>query len=159
RAQVRALRVTSDIVATRLAMLQPERTNDRGEFRVFGLTPGEYLLSATPAGSSASSLNMPSSSADGETEDYGPTYYPSVPSIASAQRVRVGLSQEIANLNIALAPTPLARITGTAFTSTGAPMANAVVRLSPTAFLADIASARAKADGSFELRNIPPDQY
>lgn len=46
-AQVRALRYTSRTGVRRLQMSGGASTDDRGMYRLYGLTPGEYVLSAT----------------------------------------------------------------------------------------------------------------
>src|SRR5205814_4996396 len=58
-------------------------TNDIGEFRIFGLPPGQYYLSATLR----NGMMMM-----GESDDrsgYAPTYYPGTPNVAEAQRINI----------------------------------------------------------------------
>ena len=75
-----------------------DQSDDTGAFRIFGLAPGDYYVSATlrsgPGGDSA----------DGTV--YAPTYYPGTGSLAEAQRVTLSIAQEQGNVNFALLPVP-----------------------------------------------------
>lgn len=144
----------------RLVMVaRPDQTDDIGQYRIFGLPPGDYYVSATLrsfAGFGA------------ESEDrsgYAPTYYPGTPNLAEAQRVTVALGQELPNVGFALMPTRTARISGTAFNSEGKPVANAFVMLGEnmrgpgvTMFMGG-GGARVRPDGSFTISNVPPGEY
>src|ERR1019366_10603624 len=85
-------------------------TNDIGEYRIFGLAPGQYFVSASTQTNVMNGLmDVPSDDRSG----YAPSYYPGTPNIAEAQRVTVGLGQSLIDINLALTPTRLARISGT----------------------------------------------
>lgn len=85
-------------------------TNDIGEFRVFGLPPGQYYVSATMR-----TFTVGDSGDSDDRTGYAPTYYPGTPNVAEAQRVTVGLGQTLGNINMALIATP----TATVVTATG----------------------------------------
>ncbi|HEV3139958.1 MAG TPA: carboxypeptidase-like regulatory domain-containing protein, partial [Vicinamibacterales bacterium] len=87
---------------------RPGTTNDIGEFRLFAIPPGQYYLSATMRNMSMS----PFDSTD-DRSGYAPTYFPGTPNVAEAQRVTVAVGQTITDLNMALIPTKLARVSGT----------------------------------------------
>jgi hypothetical protein len=143
------------------------QTNDLGQFRLFGLPPGEYYVSATlrsmdlmmgdmmggPGGPVGSTTNS----------GYAATYYPGTPSPADAQRVTVAVGQEVGSVDIALAPVKLAKITGTAMGSDGKPMAGAMVMLMPAMREAMLfmpgGTSRTSRDGQFTLSNVPPGDY
>jgi hypothetical protein len=80
--------------ARRLVAESGGSTDDRGEFRVFGVPPGEYVIvarfDATDLGSR-------------DRVRYVPTYYPGTADVREAQRVTVGLGQEVPGITIALA--------------------------------------------------------
>jgi Carboxypeptidase regulatory-like domain len=142
------------------------QTNDLGQFRLYGLPPGEYYVSATlqtmdlamgdmmgpvgPVGSSPPS-------------GYAPTYFPSTPSPADAQRVTVESGQELGSLDIALAPVKLAKISGTVMGSDGKPLAGATVMLLPNMrdamFFMPGGTSRSSRDGQFTLSNVVPGDY
>src|SRR4029078_997944 len=65
-------------------------TDDLGQFRVYGLAPGDYFVSASfnPPGEAATALGYP------------PVYYPGTPSAAESRRIRIGLGEETQNINV-----------------------------------------------------------
>src|SRR5882762_9279728 len=87
----------------RLVAVSGNSTDDRGEFRMFGVPPGDYVMIAT----------------FGEMElgardrvRYVPTYYPGTPIASEAQRVTVGLGQEVSGMVIALTRAATATVRG-----------------------------------------------
>src|SRR5205823_1449033 len=78
-------------------------TDDRGEFRIFGIPPGEYVIvarfSATHWGAR-------------DRVRYVPTYYAGTPVAAEAQRVTVAAGQEVSAITIALARAATATVHG-----------------------------------------------
>ena len=103
---------------------RPATTNDIGEYRIFALPPGQYFVSATYRGGQ---LAFDTQSDD--RSGYAPTYYPNGASIADAQRVTIGVGQTVSDINFALSPTRLARVTGTAVDSDGKPLVGAMVMM------------------------------
>ncbi|HEX7777941.1 MAG TPA: carboxypeptidase-like regulatory domain-containing protein, partial [Vicinamibacterales bacterium] len=105
-------------------------TNDRGEYRIFGLEPGTYLVSARPSSAGGTSPMIalataevdaaldalraprpqpgaapnrpPESSATVRPFDYAPIYYPGVAARADASPVTLVAGQEAAGLDFAL---------------------------------------------------------
>ncbi len=137
-------------------------TNDIGDYRIFGLAPGQYYLSASNRGGAAGTVvinNMMGGSDD--RSGYAPTYFPGTPNVAEAQRVTVGLGQTIADMNMALVPTRTARVTGTAVDSTGKPLSGAVVMMMQRtgASIGGMSGGQVKPDGTFTLSNIAPGDY
>jgi len=132
------------------------QTDDTGAFRLYGLMPGEYyvsaLLRALPADDTADSTG------------YAPTYYPGTGSVTEAQPVSLGVSEE-ASITFALMAVRTARVSGSIITSTGVPLSNGMVMLlAPDAAggggpLAFGAGNRIRADGSFALANVAPGAY
>ena len=95
-------------------------TDDLGQYRIFGLMPGDYVVraslrtnpNATPTGPNA---------AEGPL-GYPGTYYPGVADVAQAQTVTVSLGQELSSVAFPLVPARLARISGTVMNSEGRPL-------------------------------------
>src|SRR5258708_33491835 len=111
-------------------------TNDLGLFRVYGLPPGEYYVSATLRNMSSIMMDMLGGGGGGpsgsnQSAGYAATYYPASPSPAEAQRVTLAVGQELGSVDIQLQPVRLAKISGTAVGSDGQPMAGAMVMLMP----------------------------
>ncbi len=131
------------------------QTDDTGAFRLYGLMPGDYYVSALLRA-------LPADDASDST-GYAPTYYPGTGSVTEAQPIALGVSEE-ASIAFALQAVRTARISGSVITSTGVPLSNGMVMLlaadgaggGPMAFGA---GNRIRADGSFLLSNVAPGAY
>jgi protocatechuate 3,4-dioxygenase beta subunit len=138
------------------------QANDIGEYRVFGLAPGQYYLSSTVQ---ALTLAMPvgnSVDVSGQNSGYAPTFYPGTPDAASAQKVTVGAAQTLSGVDIALTPTRLATITGSAVDSEGRPIAGSVFatpRGSGVGLGVGGVGGPLREDGTFTIPNVPPGEY
>jgi protocatechuate 3,4-dioxygenase beta subunit len=131
-------------------------TDDLGQFRVFGLMPGEYVVSA-----SVRSINPGIANAnDGDRDGYPPTFYPGTPNVTEATTVTVGAGEE-ASLQFSLQPARLARITGRVVDSQGRPVTNAMLMLSTSSGNGGVVSsgAQVRGDGSFVLNGVPPGEH
>jgi hypothetical protein len=149
------------------------QTNDLGQFRMYGLPPGEYYISATLRNTDimmldAAMLGGPSSGASGSTPSsgYAPTYFPGTTSAANAQRVAVAVGQEAQNTDFALAPVRLAKITGTVMTSDGKPLEGGIVTAMPASRSGEVGLAlmggstgRTSKDGNFSITSVAPGDY
>jgi protocatechuate 3,4-dioxygenase beta subunit len=158
-------------------------SDDRGAFRIFGLPPGEYLVSATATGPgriiaplieaaggrglAIRSITVGRGGGPGggrgfveeepESTGYAPTYYPGAITSADAARLRLAAAQELAGLDFQLQLVPLATIRGTVAEARGN------VILVPEdgvgGLLAQGLRAPVQADGSWMIRNVPPGKY
>jgi protocatechuate 3,4-dioxygenase beta subunit len=142
------------------------QTNDLGQFRLYGLPPGEYYVSATLRAMDLAIGDMMSPGGpvgSSPSSGYAPTYFPSTPSPADAQRVTVETGQELGSIDIALAPVKLAKISGTVMGSDGKPLSGATVMLMPnmrdTMFFMPGGTSRTSHDGQFTLSNVVPGDY
>jgi hypothetical protein len=137
-----------------------DTTDDQGHFRLFGLPPGEYLVSASFR-SGGGEATDPS----GENTGYAPTYYPGTSSVADAQRVTVALGQEQSSVIFSLIATRLVRVTGAVLNSQGTPMQNGTVILTPASSrvtapaVTGNLSGRIDGSGQFRVINVPPGRY
>ena len=129
-------------------------TDDNGEFRLFGITPGQYYLQATwrsNMGFGPGADNQPA---------YAPMFFPGVLDAAEAQRFTIGISQQLSDLVMALKPTRAVRVSGTVLSSDGRPgtgMLN-VMRIAGMGFTSNM-GAMINPDGSFQLNAVPPGEY
>lgn len=128
-------------------------TNDVGEFRLFAIPPGQYYLSATmrPMGM-------------GDSDDrsgYAATYFPGTTNMAEAQKVTVGLGQVITDLNMALLPTRVSRVSGTAVDAQGRPFTGMVMTVprGDSVMMMFGPPAQIKPDGSFVVGGLAPGRY
>jgi uncharacterized protein (DUF2141 family) len=143
-------------------------TNDQGYFRVFGLPPGEYYVSASVRTIDTMVMDMLGGAGGGPSgsnnnSGYAASYYPGTASPAEAQRVTLGVGQELSSLDIQLQPVKLAKITGVASASDGRPMSGALVMLMPTmkeaVGLMPGGTSRTDKDGNFTLSGVAPGEY
>jgi protocatechuate 3,4-dioxygenase beta subunit len=156
-------------------------TNDIGQYRLYGLPPGEYYVSATLGGApimqmdggaagtvavrTAMVAGAASPSASAPTSGYAPTYYPGTTTGADAQRLALSLSQELQGADFALVPVRLASVSGTVINSSGQPVQGTMVNL--TAINRDTTgpifalgnSARTDRNGNFTINAVPPGDY
>jgi protocatechuate 3,4-dioxygenase beta subunit len=138
------------------------QANDVGEYRIFGLAPGQYYLSSTVQ---ALTLAMPignSVEVSGQNSGYAPTFYPGTADAASAQKLTVGVAQTLSGVDIALTPTRLATITGSAVDSEGRPMAGTVFatpRGNGVGLGLGGVGGPIRPDGTFTIPNVPPGTY
>jgi protocatechuate 3,4-dioxygenase beta subunit len=143
-------------------------TNDLGQYRIYGLPPGEYYVSATLRNMNSMVMDILGGGPGGPTgsnqnSGYAATYYPSTPTPGEAQRVALAVGQELASVDIQLQPVRLAKITGTAVGSDGKPMTGAMVMLMPTMkdalqFMPG-GTSRTDKDGNFTLNSVTPGEY
>jgi protocatechuate 3,4-dioxygenase beta subunit len=141
----------------RLAPVGSGTTNDLGEFRVFGLMPADYVVSAGVRGSIA--LNVTPNPND-VNEGYPPTYYPGTLSPAEAQTVTVAAGQET-SLSFSLLPARMMRVSGVVVDSQGRPAAGSPVTLrSPSgAGFMSLMAGLVAADGTFTITNVTPGEH
>jgi hypothetical protein len=131
------------------------QTDDLGQFRLYGLAAGDYIVMANP---SMGVQAMPTES-DVEPTGFGPTYAPGTPSRADAARIRVAPGTE-ASIDIRLTETRVYSITGTVMNSqgeTGRSMSVMLMRSesnAPSSVGMSVATS-----GTFTLRNVPPGEY
>ena len=129
-------------------------TDDRGEFRIFGVPPGEYVMVAKFEVMEFGSRDR---------ARYVPTYYPGTPAASEAQRVTVAAGQEASGIVI-----PLARATTT--TLRGTVRGSGQTPMGPLTFItarelggatADHHTGMATAanDGSFTIGGLLPGTY
>jgi protocatechuate 3,4-dioxygenase beta subunit len=137
----------------------PRLTDDLGQFRVSGLTAGEYYVVALSGALTAS----PSFSSVADVGGFLPSYYPGASSVAEAQRVQLGASHDVAGLTLTVVPTSTYRVSGTVVDSKGQPMASALVSIVPVdgpGLKAPISGrTQAFADGRFAISRVPPGTY
>jgi carboxypeptidase family protein len=132
-------------------------TNDIGEFRLFGIPPGQYYISATWR-----NLNMAPNANPNDRTAYAPTYFPGTTSVNDAQRITLLAGQELNNVLMALNPIKAARVSGTATGADGKPMTQAMIMVSQSngGFGFTMSGAgQVRPDGTFTIVGIAPGDY
>jgi len=91
-------------------------TNDLGEYRIWGLSPGRYYIRATYSrrmqGESAASAHE---EREGQQFAYAPGYYPGVPEASQAVAMELKAGQELPGLDVRLTPTKAFTVRGRVF--------------------------------------------
>jgi hypothetical protein len=134
-------------------------TNDLGDYRVFGLAPGEYLVSVRTR-QFGSQLTMGPGGAGDRTEGWLPTYYPGTTRAAEAQLVRVGPGRETV-ADFSAVPGRLVRVAGMVTSATGRSVSglNVFLGVQTSNSSGQINGGSIAADGSFSIGNVPPGDY
>jgi protocatechuate 3,4-dioxygenase beta subunit len=127
------------------------QTDDMGEFRLFGIAPGQYYLSATWRATN------PTNSEDKTA--YAPIYYPGTDNVAQAQRLTVAVGQQISDIVMALKPIRATRVSGTATTSDGRPMSGSVMLMSTEGYGFNFVGSGSLRDGNFSVNGVAPGTY
>jgi hypothetical protein len=154
--QVQAMHYQNVQGIRRLVAATTRSTNDVGEFRLFGLAPGEYFLSATLRNNV-----VPMARDAGSSDTYSATYYPGTPSASAAQPLTIAPGQTMSGMNMMLLPVRSVRVSGTAVDSAGQPVKNAAVMAGVRAAggLQFTGSAPIAADGAFTIQGLAPGEY
>ncbi len=130
-------------------------TDDRGEYRLAGLTPGKYILSAeaTVSGPAKSAFVM--------------QFAPGVTDPVAAQTIDLAPGNTRPGVDIRLRRVPVVTVRGKvtlpdSVVTPGSEVMVALLARNPAPVTAPVAPAQftqANADGSFLLRNVPPGAY
>ena len=143
-----------------------DTTDDTGAFRLYGLPPGDYYVTATPRRVEDRTGRPPGNAVPGRG---APIFFPGTANRELAQRITVDVSGE-ARADMQLSDVITSRVTGTVLTSTGAPASGAMVTLvardldfAPGGGIDNLGPLRitddAAADGTFELTGVPPGSF
>jgi uncharacterized protein (DUF2141 family) len=141
-------------------------TNDLGEFRIFGLAPGRYYISAEMPewNRVVGDREFSSSEKNSGEKGYAKVYYPSALEAASASSIYVKEGEEISSIDIFMKEVTVYRVRGKVqylFAHKGAGDTQLVVahRGQSTDWHPVAMLAVAKADSSFEIPELAPGEY
>ena len=143
----------------RLAGGASGQTNDLGEFRVSGLTPGLYVVLAQPPPSGFNPFTGGSPTAAASV--YVRTFYPG--SLDAAQASPVTVSQGVTTQGIAFSMLSVRsyQVFGVVVDSAGRPVGGAAVRLAQRSSLGGTfyQGSPSALDGTFVIVNVPEGSY
>jgi hypothetical protein len=162
-AQVGAYQITYQNGRKTLQQVNSKQTDDRGEYRLYWLPPGDYVIGTVPRRLAAA--------APTPQDAYARTFFPNAVDARQSQILHVAEGAEINGTDILIRPDATGRISGKVLTSFVGPNGQPSIAsifylfaLDPTA-LADTnlptfpnASSN-RASGQFELRGILPGPY
>ena len=156
------------------------RSDDRGEYRMYYLSPGRYYMSAgNQPGENQQNIGVPSgleallfgpgySSANRVAQNYTLMYYPGAPDENSATPIEVQSGADVQGIDVFVNPQQSYRVRGRVVDSkTGQPPPNAFVRINvqtpdPTNLVSILSRGNANyrpADGTFEVQDVSAGAY
>lgn len=126
-------------------------TDDRGNYRVFGLTPGRYYVRASYSGYGPDQVT------------YGATYFPNVAAPRDAQPIPILNGAEVPNINFQLRPVQTFTLSGRVMDpATGQALVGAQVSMSPDDPQDGGFGTRggmSRPDGAFTFSGLLPGRY
>jgi Carboxypeptidase regulatory-like domain len=132
------------------------QTDDRGEFRLFGLAPGQYYVSA------ADPAFLVVSTPRGVLH-YSPTYFPGVSFAAQAKAVVITAAGDVPRIEFGLKLVPPARVTGRLTPDDGRALFSAAIIMSPVEGLGvpmvPPRDPKLLPDGTFSFGEVVPGHY
>jgi len=167
----------------RLVPVGNSQTDDKGQYRVWGLMPGDYYVNVVARnfniiggrggrGVIANAIGIVGGNVFVGDEDptqvaYAPTYYPGVGSVNEARAVTLDVSQELTDVNFGIQLVRTARVTGFVSNGDGSPAYNGNVTISPDSGpaagrggpIGTNYGSRIDWDGTFTIVNVPPGRY
>jgi protocatechuate 3,4-dioxygenase beta subunit len=187
RAMVTVQRYQYNRGERQLASAGGDQTDDRGQYRVFGLPPGDYYVSASVSGlvdmlgrglqqlatgigalggrgggRGLAGVFGPRGLADDPAPaGYAPTYFPGVVSAPEAGKISVAPGQEVVGIDFQIQLVPFATVAGMV---AGASDVVPVLLVPQDAAGAgsiggQIFTGRSQVDGAFSIPNVPPGRY
>ncbi|HTL43061.1 MAG TPA: carboxypeptidase-like regulatory domain-containing protein [Vicinamibacterales bacterium] len=131
-------------------------TDDRGQFRIFGLQPGDYEIFADVRDGNVQ--------IDSETDPTGfvPTYFPGVPTEADAQHVQVRAGAETSGVDFRLIRGRLFTISGMVLNSQGQPVFPISVSVMQNTGQPEqrvVSGFSTDSQGHFTMRGVAPGDY
>jgi hypothetical protein len=145
-----------------------DRTNDRGEYRAYWITPGRYhiaVIAAAPARgpATAGSAGNPNEVIE---RPYPTSYYPGTADVSQASAVDVQPGADMTGVDILVPDQQLFRVRGRVFDPSGSRQPDtaslSIVQRGSTAGPVGFSGSTAAynpADGTFEIRDVAPGAY
>lgn len=137
-------------------------TNDLGEYRIFGVAPGKYFLSAAPSPNGMQMAVDRSVNAPPE-EDYATTYFPGTTESAAAVQLDVSPGAQLRGVDMTLSKTHTIHVKGHVTHGLTSPGRNNVmVYLTPRnagGFMGGLRNNPIDAKGNFDIRSVTPGPY
>jgi hypothetical protein len=147
-------------------------TDDRGAYRLYGLSPGEYLVIAVPLRQNASVRVLtdadvdsmlkggaaPTASPDEANMVFAPVYFPGTTRLNDAQPLLIATGDDRQNVDLRLERVKTVRIEGIVSSGDGQPLQNANVQFGTTAGSSPLLVAsriRVGPDGRFGMTMGP----
>ena len=160
-------------------------TDSSGQYRVFGLPPGDFLLAAVPRPVGTGAVAIMSTAetervlrglssprganvVEAAVQRYGlaPVYFPGTPSVADAAKITLGLSEERPGADFSIDVVPTGSIDGVVLTPSGLTLSPIQLGLFVDGPILPISlgslaagNPTANPDGKFTFSGVPPGHY
>ena len=156
--QVQAMRYRYSQGKKQLAAYGSATSNDIGEFRIFGLPPGRYYLSASSRRSLAPDRRGAAQQSD---EEYVTTYFPGTTDLAAAAPLDIGAGTQFRGADVGLARRHTVHVKGHVADASGTAPDR---RRPPSVFLIPRASSMNRpsaidGNGNFDIRGVAAGSY
>ena len=154
-AQVRAYLLLHQETGVKLSLAGKAKSNDLGEYRIYGLPAGKYLAEVWPPreGTPAGEYYAATAAA----------FYPNAPAPAQALPVKVRWGGELTGIDLELSESVTYSVSGTVGNATtGGPCFHCVVsaiRIDSSFLVSLPNTARVSSNGFFTLRGLSPGDY
>lgn len=158
--QVMMMRYSYSQGKRQLQPLGSNNTNDLGEYRLFGLAPGRYYLSATYRTQNFMAAVDRSPRANEPEDGYAPTYFPGTLDSNSATPIEIVSGRTVAGMDITLLKTRTVRVHGRI---TNVPQNRVMVSLQKRGrsfmMMDRYMATTSSPSGEFEIRGVIPGSY
>jgi hypothetical protein len=137
-------------------------TNDLGEYRIFGVAPGRYFLSAVPSPTGMMMMAVDRSVNAPPEEDYAATYFPGTTDAATAVQLDVSPGAQLRGVDMTLSKTHTIHVKGHVTHGLGPGRHNVMVYLTPRnagGFIGPTRPSPIDAKGDFDIRGVTPGPY
>jgi large repetitive protein len=149
---VQAMKYTYQGEKRQLTDVGTASTNDRGEYRIWGLPPGKYYVRAThPRGNTQRSGG----------QIYVPIFYPGVSDLSRTQAIEVHPGDELTGIDVNFVLLHSVRVSGRVLNTSSLPTKDAQVSLvsGSGSMTFTVGQASTDAKGAFEIRGVPAGSY
>ncbi|MGA2476778.1 MAG: carboxypeptidase-like regulatory domain-containing protein [Terriglobia bacterium] len=158
-AQVQALRVSGSGTHRQIGGASSQQTNDLGEYRIWGLEAGQYLVAAT--------YQRPQTNPGQQMDEvYLPTFHPSTADTSQATVVEVQPGAEVSGIDVDLRQAHTVMVRGRVMVDGPVKSLRGVyVSLAPRVAaeggysLSNFGAPVQSDSGDFEIRGVPPGPY
>ncbi len=149
---VQAMKFTYQGEKRQLSDVGTSTTNDRGEYRIWGLAPGKYYVRATHPRAQATRPG---------NQVYVPIFYPGVSDLSRTQPIELHPGDEITGLDLGFVSLHSVRVSGHVVNVGSSPVKEAQVTLVGGSGSMTFPAGQASTDskGAFEIRGVAPGSY
>jgi protocatechuate 3,4-dioxygenase beta subunit len=151
-AYVEAMKYAYQGEKRQLAEAGTSTTNDRGEYRIWGLPPGRYYVRAThPRGRATGQGN----------QVYVPVFYPGVADPSRTQPIDLHPGDETTGIDLGFVPLRSVRVSGRVLNASSQPAKDVQVSLVSASggVSFTIGQASTDAKGAFQIPGVPPGSF